>query len=372
MGTKLTIRDIARLAGVSKSTVSRVLNQSASVDAATRELVLRVMKQHDFMPSIAATGLRGRSRLIGVLVPALTWELMLEIIMSVGQVIENTAYEIILYCCPADKDYREIVDRILATKLIGGLLTMNNSQSLEHLITLHEQGLPVVLVNTPGTRVNLPLVVADNYSGAYQATRHLLQLGHRRIACIQGPSNQACSHDRYRAYCDALREAGLSPDPALCQQGHFSTSSGRVAAEALFALAEPPTAIFAGNDHTAYGVLDVAKERGIRIPQDVALVGFDDIPPSAQTHPALSTVHQPFRDMGRCATELLLSLLDPQCAFPSHWASFAASYLPAGPLPGEEDEEMERPLQIQLPTNLVVRESCGAVRADESRLAVGA
>ena len=370
MGTKLTIRDIARLAGVSKSTVSRVLNQSASVDAATRELVLRVMKQHDFIPSIAATGLRGRSKLIGVIVPALTWELMLEIIMSIGQVIEKTPYEIILYCCPAEKDYSEIVDRILATKLIGGLLAMNNAQSLEHLIALHEQGLPVVLVNTPATRVNLPLVVAANYSGAYQAVRHLLQLGHRRIAYIQGPLAFACCHDRYQGYCDALRDVGLSFDPVLCQQGHFSSNSGRVAAEALFALDEPPTAIFAGNDHTAYGVLDVAKERGIRIPEDVALVGFDDIPPSAQTHPALTTIHQPFRDMGRCATELLLSLLDPQYVFPSYWASFAASYLPSGTLNSEEEEGMEKPLQIQLPTNLVVRESCGIVSADEARLVV--
>lgn len=282
--------------------------------------------------------------------------------MSIGQVIEKTSYEIILYCCPVDKDYSEIVDRILATKLIGGLLAMNNTQSLEHLIALHEQGLPVVLVNTPGMRVNLPLVVADNYTGAYQATRHLLQLGHRRIAYIQGPLAFVCSYDRYQGYCDALREANLSPDSTLCQQGHFSESSGREAAEALFALAEPPTAIFAGNDHTAYGVLDVAKERGIRIPQDVSLVGFDDIPPSAQTHPALSTIHQPFRDMGQCATELLLSLLDPQYVFPSHWVSFAASYLPSGILNSEEDE---KPLQIQLPTGLVVRESCCAFGANE-------
>jgi len=358
MTKKLTIHDIARLAGVSKSTVSRILNQSSRVDPATREHVLRVIEEHGFAPSINATGLKGRSQLIGMLVPALTWPLILNIIAGVARVFECTSYEIILYCCPPNKDYRDIVDRIVATKLTAGLLAMIHWQSPDHLIELHQQGLPVVIVNTTGIRTNLPLVVADNYGGAYQAVRHLIGLGHRRIAYIHGPADLPCSQDRYRGYCDALHEVGLSPDPTLFQQGRFEPTSGRRGAEALFDLAEPPTAIFTCNDDTAYGVLDVAKVRGIRIPQDVAVIGFDDNTPSASTHPALSTIRQPFHEMGQCAAELLLSMLDPQYEFSEDWRRFSTNYQSSPTASLEKD----RPLQIQLPTDLVVRESCGAAQ----------
>lgn len=359
MKKKLTILDIARLSGTSKSTVSRVLNQHARVDSKTREHVLRVIEEYDFAPSLNAKGLKGQSQLIGMLVPALTWPLILEIIQGIAQVVESSAYEIILYSFSTFKDFGNVVDRVVATKLTAGLLAMIHMQSPAHLLELHQQGIPVVLIDTIGLRANLPLVVADNYGGAYQAVHYLTSLGHRRIAYIDGPTEFPCSHDRYQAYRDALKDVGVSPDPILYRQGRFETNSGRRCAESLLGLDELPTAIFVANDDMAYGVLDAAKARGLRIPEDLSIIGFDDNPPSASTHPALTTMRQPFREMGQCAVELLLSLLDSQYTFSEDWKKFAVDYRLESSASLEENGEKLR--QIQLPTSLIVRESCSAV-----------
>jgi LacI family transcriptional regulator len=359
MSTRLTIRDIARLAGVSKSTVSRVLNQSNSVDAETRERVLRVMNEQRFVPSINATGLRGRSQLIGMLVPALTWPLILHLMAGVAEVIERTPYEIILYCSPFNKDYQRTIDRIVATKLTAGLLAMPHTHPPAHLLELHEQGLPVVLLNTTGLRVNIPRIDVDSYGGAYTAVRHLISLGHTRIGYMHGPPDFPCSQERYQGYCAALQEAGITPDPALFQVGHFIETGGAECARIFFAMDNPPTAIFASNDAMAYGLLEVASEQGIRVPQDVAVVGFDDYAPAVRTQPALTTIHQPFQDMGRCAAELLLSMLEPQYTFPDHWKAFIVD---PPTIHTEPEEHIGPALHIQFPTHLVVRESCGAAQ----------
>lgn len=365
MKKKLTILDIARIAGVSKSTVSRVLNQHPRVDSETREHVLRVIGEYDFTPSLNAKGLKGKSQLIGMLVPALSWSLILECIQGIAQVTERTGREIILYNFTVNKDFRDVIDRVVETKLTAGLLAMLQMQSPAHLLELHQQGIPVVLINNIGLRVDLPLIVADNYGGAYQAVHYLISLGHRRIAYINGPTEFPCAHDRYRGYCDALQDAGLTPDPALFQQGKFEVISGRRGTEALLALDEPPTAIFAANDDMAYGVLDVAKMRGLRVPEDLSVIGFDDVAPSSSTHPALTTIRQPFREMGQCAIELLLSLLDAQHPFSEDWKKFAIDYRPESSVSLAKHEEA--PIQIQLPTELIVRESCGVASLGSSR-----
>ncbi|HEY0756497.1 MAG TPA: LacI family DNA-binding transcriptional regulator [Ktedonobacteraceae bacterium] len=365
MERKLTILDIARIAGVSKSTVSRVLNQHARVNPETRERILHVIAEHDFAPSLNAKGLRGQSQLIGMLVPALSWSLILESIQGIAQVAERSAYEIILYSFMANKDFSDVLDRVMATRLTAGLLAMLQTQSTAHLLELYRQGIPIVLVNNIGLRTELPLVVADNYGGAYQAVRYLTSLGHRRIAYISGPFSLPCAHDRYQGYCAALKDVGLTPDPALFQQGRFEIVSGRASTEALLELAEPPTAIFAANDEMAYGVLDVAKMHGLRVPEDLSVIGFDDIAPSASTHPALTTIRQPFREMGQCAAELLLSLLDAQRPLSADWQKFAIDYRPE-PVASLGREQAD-PLQIQLPTELIVRETCGLASTASSQ-----
>ena len=351
MTEKLTIRDIARLAGVSKSTVSRVLNAHSNVDAATRERILNVMQEHGFMPNAAATGLaKGHNPLIGLLVPALTWELVTDVLQGVAAVIEDTQYEIILYSASPEKDFSFIIDRMLATNMAVGLLALLHTQSPQHLVELHERGLPVVLINHVASRANLPWVGIDNAAAASVAVRHLLDLGHRRIGCILGLPEIPCTHDRYQGYCQALHEAGLEVDPALVLQGDYTCEGGRHCARQFFAMDTPPTAIFASNDLTAYGVLQAAEEQGIRIPEDVALVGFDDIPPSAHVQPPLTTIHHPFKEMGRHAAQLLLTLINQRDVYSNRRKKGQVAPV----------EEQITPSHIILPTHLVVRKSCGA------------
>ncbi|MGZ3582168.1 MAG: LacI family DNA-binding transcriptional regulator [Ktedonobacterales bacterium] len=350
MADRITIQDIARLAGVSKATVSRVINQKPDVDAITRERVLRIMDEHEYVPNVAAAGLAGgRPRLVGVLVPSLTWPLMPQIMLGVGEGVESSSYGVVLYSMSKNQDCSAIIDRILAARLTSGLLAVFPGQSAEHLNDLHDQGFPVVMIDDQGQPGEVPWVGTDNRVGAYAAVRHLLDLGHTRIGHIQGPSHYQVSLDRYRGYCDALLEAGITPDPELVTRGDFKQPSGRVAGLELLTKSAYPTAIFAGNDEMAYGVLDAAEEVGLHPPRDLAVVGFDDITPSAHVRPALTTIRQPLFEMGRQGIELLLSLVDSPRLVTSSRPSTSLSTVMTG----------MGPIRVQLPSNLVVRESSG-------------
>jgi LacI family transcriptional regulator len=364
MAEKLTIRDIARLAGVSKATVSRVLNQKPDVDPTTRERILRLIEERAFVPSITASRLAGgRSRVIGILIPSLTWPLIPEIMRGVSEVVEQSPYELLLYSITREQDrtgkeQRDVIDRILATKLAAGLLAVFPGQSAQHLTRLHEQGIPIVMIDDQAKPTSIPWAGANNYMGGYSATRYLLQLGHRRIAHIQGPQKFLVSYDRYQGYCEALREAGITPDPTLVMEGDFMPLGGYSCASKLLTMEERPTAIFAANDLMAYGVLTAAEEYGLQVPDDLSLIGFDDIPLSAHTRPALTTVRQPFYEMGQRAIELLLSLLELPRPVNQGW--YPGSVQTYAYLSSAKQSE---PTRIQLATNLVVRASCSAFRS---------
>src|SRR5579859_6875254 len=297
---KLTILDIARLAGVSKATVSRVLNKKPDVDPETRARILRIVEEQGFVPNHAATRLAGgRSKILGVvapsffwpsiaeiirgvLIPTLRWPTIPEIMRGVTDAMGKTSYELLLYSISQQRDHGEIIQRILSTQLVSGLLAVLPGQQAAHdLQQLYERGLPIVLIDDQSTPPDIPWVGIDNRYGAYIAVRHLVGLGHTRIGHIHGPYQ--CSLARYQGYLDALLEAGITPDPVLVQYGDFEVASGQAGAAALFALAERPTAIFAGNDQMAYGAMVAAEQYGLRISEDLALVGFDDIPFSAHT-----------------------------------------------------------------------------------------
>ncbi len=364
MVEKITIRDIARLAGVSKATVSRVLNQKPDVDPGTRERIMRIMEEQAFVPSIAASRLAGgHSRVIGILIPSLTWPAIPEIMRGVSEVVEQTPYELLLYSIThekdrTEKDQRDVIDHILATGLAAGLLAVFPGQSVQHLTWLYEQGFPTVMIDDQVMPTSIPWVGADNRMGGYAATRFLLQQGHRRIAHIQGPLKFLVSNERYLGYCEALHEAGITPDPELVMEGDFMPSGGRSCASKLLAMEDRPTAIFAANDLMAYGVLSVAEEYGLQVPEALSLVGFDDISLSAHTRPALSTVQQPFYAIGQRAIELLLSMLESSRPVNRYWYS--------GPLQtytSFSSVKQSEPIRIQLATNLVVRASCSAPRS---------
>lgn len=353
MPKRATIEDIARLAGVSRGTVSRVLNRRPDVDRETRARVLRVIEEQGYVPSLTAAGLAGgRNRLIGMVVPVFTWPILGELVRGITEILNRTTYELVLYTFndeDLNRDRRDILNRLLATQLTAGLLAVYPGSLSAQLTELYQQGVPVVVIDDQREQA-VPWVRADDATGAYNAVSHLIQLGHRRIGHIQGPHEYLVSHDRHQGYLRALRDAGISPDSDLTLEGDFLPQSGYTSAQRLFDLPEDkrPTAIFASADQMAYGVLRAAEERGISIPKDIALVGFDDDAPSAHVLPPLTTVRQPSYEMGQEGVKLLLALLAEQ----------EARDLDPAPTVESTISVFSRP--IILPTTLIVRASCGA------------
>lgn len=313
MAKRLTIRDIARLASVSKSTVSLVLNESPKVDPATKRHVLHVMRLHNYVPSFAATALsRGNTGLIGMIVPGLTWPFMADINFGVAKVVEDTKYEIVLFTNTTEHSYSPILDRILTSGLCAALLVVAaHEQPLEPLIELHRGGLPSVLINTLGQDSELPSVGIDNYAGGVAVGRHLVSLGHRRIASVLGPTDHPYVQDRLRGLRDTLAEAGIAPDTSLELDTDFMEESIRAGVRELLALPPDrrPTAIFAFHDTAAFNIMDEVHLAGLAVPDDLSVVGFDDIDAASHVRPALTTIRQPFFDMGARAAGLVLNAL---------------------------------------------------------------
>ncbi len=317
---------------------------------------MKVVNERGFVPSITATVLRGgRTQLIGVLAPPLTWPFVPEIMLGVAEVTESTSYEIVLYVISPARNHSDVLDRILAMKLSAGLLAIMPNQLSGHLDYLYKQGLPIVTIEDQVAPISTPWIGIDNVSSAYEATRYLLSLGHTRIGHILGPAHYLCSKDRYEGYSRALREAGLEPDPRLVWQGDFAPEGGRACAHQIFSLPpeERPCAIFAANDQTAFGLMEVAPQYGVRIPEDLALIGFDDMMLAEFSRPGLTTVRQPLREMGATACKLLLSLIDPKhYPFEPNNETFSGT-----------GEGGSKNLRLLLPTKLIVRESCGAAQS---------
>ena len=355
MPKRPTIEDIARLAGVSRTTISRVLNHRPDVDRATRERVLRIIEEQGYVPSLTAAGLAGgHNRLLGMLLPVFTWPIIPDLIRGISEILKQTPYELVLYTFndeDLNRDRHDVINRLLATNLTAGLLGVFPGGLSDQLTELYHQGVPVVIIDDQQAQVT-PWVRADNVTGAYEVVRHLTQLGHRRIAHIQGPAEYLASHDRHQGYLRALAEADIAPNPALIIEGDFLPQSGYDGAKRLFDLPPDirPTAIFASADQMAYGVLRAAEERNIVISKEIALVGFDDDAPSAHVLPPLTTVRQPSFEMGQEAIKLLLDLV----------AQAEGQDSGLDDSPPVADSNLPSPLQIVLPTSLIVRASSGA------------
>jgi LacI family transcriptional regulator len=307
----------------------------------------------NFIPSMAAAGLAsGRRQLIGMLIPSFSWPLIPELMHGVADVLEDTSYELVLYSIKdtdREQDHSEVINRVLATQLTAGVLAVFPGTASPELTRLYNQGFPVVIVDDQRVQTT-PSIGVDNLTGAYTAVRHLIKLGHRRIAHIAGPAAYRASHERHEGYRKALLEAGITPDPELALEGDFMPPSGRACASKLLALPSEkrPTAIFAATDQMAYGVIAAAEDCGLSIPRDIALVGFDDDSPSIHVHPSLTTVRQPYYEMGEQGLKLLLSLLDASRDNAGITRSVSKAV------------EETKPTRILLATNLVVRASCGA------------
>ncbi len=309
-----TIRDVAALAGVSIATVSRVLNGRPDVADGTRETVLQVVREHGFSTNRSARGLSaGRTGLIGMTLPIVHASYFAFILSGASEALYEQDMRIVL-CPTLHQHEREVtlLDRLMHGTTDGALLLLPSESSRE-LERLHAKEYPFVVVDPRGPLDDgIPSVSAAHSAGARAATEHLLDLGHRRIGAITGPSGWMASDERLSGYRAALVAAGVAPDPALEVEADFQTEGGVRAAAALLDRPDRPTAIFAFNDDLAIGVLYAARARGLRVPEDLSLVGFDDSERAAILSPALTTVRQPLAELGRMAVSLLIRLLDGQ------------------------------------------------------------
>jgi LacI family transcriptional regulator len=307
----ITIADVAARARVSKTTVSRVLNGKGELDAATAERVRKVIDELGYVPSSRAVGLaRGRTRVVGMLVPSLTWPWIAEILQGAAEVLQAERYGLLLFTCTqGDESMRQFAAQ-LSAKSFDGLLIIEPEGTLGYITTLHERGLPVVLIDDRGHEPLVPSVATTNQSGAYAAARHLLDLGRRRPLVITGPERFGCTRQRLAGFAGAYAEAGCPLSADRLVVGDFTFDRGREAVRQAVAAGLGFDAVFAHNDLSAAGAMQAVQEAGCRIPADVAVVGFDDIPLAAHTRPPLSTVHQPLHEMGATAARLLLAHFD--------------------------------------------------------------
>ncbi|MGW9112974.1 LacI family DNA-binding transcriptional regulator [Microbacterium sp. NPDC055683] len=327
---RATIHDVALAAGVSASTVSKVINGRYGVSAKTSEHVLRVVDDLGYASSLIASSLRrGRTDVVGVLVADFE-PFALALLEGISAALHGSGYDLLSYAGSiADGPRHEGWERRSLSRLGGTLI--DGAILVTPTVEAAGSSVPVVAID-PHTGESLsPAVAADSLAGALQATRHLVELGHTRIAHVRGRIDLESARLREEGYRRALAEAGIAFDPELVRAGGYSTAETTEAAAALLDLADRPTAVFAANDLSALRTMEVAQERGLRIPDDLSIVGFDDIPAAASSEPTLTTIRQPLREMGAEAVRLLLARLD-----------------------GDADAAPEH---VQLPTRLIVRGS---------------
>ncbi len=332
---EITIVDVADEAGVSYATVSRVINNKDHVSPEKRERVLRAMAQLGYVANMQARSLAGgESRVVGLLVDYLSSSYMDEIIRGIDEALDAENYDLMLYTTHRRKTKESAYVTKLTRRLADGLLLILPRNASAYLDTLRQRRFPHVLIDHLSDKQNVPSISTTNFRGAYEATAFLLSLGHRRIGFITGTMEFGCASERLDGYRAALKDHDLACDPQLVCEGDFMQPQGYQCAHRLLGLAEPPSAIFSSNDMMAFGVMEAARERGLRLPEDLSIVGFDDIPQASHVHPALTTVRQPLEEMGRSGAHLLLKYIAHPTA------------------------EIER---IELPTRLIIRESCQAV-----------
>ena len=311
-GMAVSIKDIARAAGVSHSTVSRALSGSSLVREETKERIQLLAKEMGYSPDAQARSLvMGRTQTIGVVVTTITDPFIAEIVESIEDTAQRRGYSVILASCQSEPEREIAAVEILHSKRVDGVIVASSRVGAYYQAHLERLRVPVVLVNSRSEQRGPYTfsVSVDNHHGGYLATRHLVDAGHRRIAYVSGAADHSDDLARMEGYRQALREAGIDADPALLVPGTGRIGGGERALPALLAPSDRPTAVFCYNDMTAVGLLRAARKKGVRIPRDLAVVGFDDIPLASFVVPSLSTVAQPKRRLGQRATEMVLDLL---------------------------------------------------------------
>jgi LacI family transcriptional regulator len=302
-----TIREVAESAGVSYATVSHVINNTRLVSPETRERVLAAMAALNYRPNALARSLRqGKTNTIGLVLPDSANPFFAEISRSIEDETFRKGYSVFLCNTELDTQRELFYVDVLSKKQVDGIIFIAAGDQADSLDFLRRRNLPVVMIDRNVPSVELDAVLTDNQLGGLLATRHLLDLGHTRIACIAGPSSITPSAERIIGYRKALEQAGLPYDESLVLRGDYHAQSGLEITHSILKMDPRPTAIFALNDLMAWGALRAAAEAGCSVPKDLAVVGYDDLELSRFTNPPLTTVAQPKKEIGVQAVNMLI------------------------------------------------------------------
>jgi LacI family transcriptional regulator len=325
---RVTIADVARTAGVSVATVSKVINGRYGVAAETELRVQEVIDQLGYESSIVARSLRSnRTNVIGILVAEFE-PFSTELLKGISEAVEETGYELMAYTGGLGRHDRIGWEQRYLTRLAGTLI--DGAVIVTPTVITEHDTIPVVAVDPHTGPSGTPTVDADSLGGARAATQYLISLGHRRIGFIGGRPDLESARLREQGYRSALEDAGIDVDPTLMRIGGYRPDLADAPAHELLALPERPTAIFAANDLSAIRTMDIAKELGLRVPDDLSVIGFDNVPEAALTEPPLTTVAQPIHQMGAEALGMVIDLI----------------------------RGTPREPHVRLPTSLAVRGSC--------------
>jgi LacI family transcriptional regulator len=297
--------------------------------------VERAIEELQYLPSIAARSLRSkRTHALALIVPDITNPFWTTVARGVEDTAQSGGYSVLLCNTDENPDKQLRYLNIVISQRVDGVIIAPQHFDARHLSKLRDQKIPAVVVDRRIAGWDVDSVCGDSVSGARALVWHLIRLGHRRIAVISGPESASSAEDRVSGYCQALEEAGIAIDPRLIKRGEFLTPSGEALAQQVFEEGTQTTAIFATNNSIAMGVIQAVEQRGLRIPQDVALVCFDDFPALSLVFPFLTVAAQPAYEMGQVAAQLLLSRLTGETGLPTR--------------------------QVVLPTHLIIRYSCGS------------
>jgi DNA-binding LacI/PurR family transcriptional regulator len=309
---RVSIKDIARAAGVSHPTVSRALSDSPLISQATKARIQRLAREMGYSPNALARGLVTRQTYsVGVVVTTIADPFVAEIVQGIETTAQDHGYTVILCNSGAEPEREIAAVELLRSKRVDGVIVTSSRIGALYLDHLERIGVPIVLINNHNEQSGRYTfsVAVDNQHGGWLATRHLVQLGHQRIGYVTGPAGSSSDPDRRSGYRCALVEAGIPEDAALVIPGSGRAEGGVSALERLLALDDPPTAVVCYNDMTAIGLVAAARWRGLSVPRQLSVVGFDDIVFATYLEPPLTTVAQPKAEMGRRAMEMMLSLV---------------------------------------------------------------
>lgn len=313
MAHQVTIKDLARHLNISVATVSRAMRDMPEIKAETRDAVLKLAKEWDYQPNLLATNLvKNRTKTIGVIVPDLAYHFFASVIKGIEEEAIARGYSLLL-TQTSELYERELtnVQNLSRGQVEGFIVSISQETTdFEHLKRLQRKGIPLVFFDRDADEIDVPKVMVDNVGAAYEATKHLIENGSKRIAFLAGPSNVTVSNLRQSGYEKAIQDSGLDLDESLVVHGNYNLQQAIELTNELFELKNPPDGLVVVSDRLAVGAIVALRKKNIRIPEDVAIVSFNDEPICTIVTPTLSSVSQPTFEMGKMAITLLINQIE--------------------------------------------------------------